>query len=188
MRRANDQVTSVASDAHTSTHSATRRGGRPPPAGGAVAMATRRGGAGTPAAHHTARRTDFAEMVLYHLAPAPAWAASATSNTPYKPPTFDADGGFTHLTAAPEKLLAVGNTFYRTDPGAWVLIELKDAPAGGDVKWEAAAPVGETPPAADFAGETFPHLYGPILQADVLRVLPVTRGSDGEFLGVEGVC
>ena len=129
-----------------------------------------------------------ARMVLYHLAPAPAWAACVESNAPYKPPTFESDGGFVHLTADPSKLIAVGNQFYKCDPHAWVLLELTDTPAGGPVEWEAAAPVGDTPPAADFAGETFPHLYGPILPADVLRVLPVQRGAGGAFLGVDGVC
>lgn len=94
-------------------------------------------------------------MPLYHLAPAHAWRASVDAGTPYKPATYDADGGFVHLTADPAKLVAVGNAFYKHPPDAeWLLIELRDD--CGDVRFEAAAPVGDTAPPDGFAGKRFP--------------------------------
>ena len=127
-------------------------------------------------------------MVLYHLARAHEWTAAASASTHYTPPTFAADGGFVHLTADPAKLVAVGNAFYKHPADtAWVLIELPDGVGGDALKWEAAAPVGETAPPDGFKGETFPHLYAPIDPADAVRVLPVQRDADGSFVGVVGV-
>ena len=124
--------------------------------------------------------------VLYHLARASEWHAAAGSL--YTPPTFAADGGFVHLTADPAKLVAVGNAFYKHPPDtAWLLIVLPDAVGGDALKWEAAAPVGDTAPPDGFKGETFPHLYAPIDTTQAVRVLPVQRSPDGTFLGVDGV-
>jgi len=62
------------------------------------------------------------------------------------------------------------------------------------VKFEAAAPVGETSSAdAEFskgadsetAAPLFPHLYGTIDYASVVRELPVKRSEDGKFLSIE---
>ena len=53
---------------------------------------------------------------------------------------------------------------------------------------EPAAPVGDT--GADFAGSEarlFPHLYGPITAAGVVRELAVERAADGTFLGIPGL-
>lgn len=125
-------------------------------------------------------------MVLYHLAPQPAWAASAAAGTPYTPETYESDG-FVHLTKDPSKLLPVGNAFYKSSPDDWLLIELEDA--CGDVRFEPAAPVGETQPSAAVAGEgdLFPHLYGPIEHRHVVRTHAVQRAADGTFVGVAGV-
>ena len=58
---------------------------------------------------------------------------------------------------------------------------------GAQVKYEAAAAVGSTPASDDNQGQQFPHLYGPIDTAAVLKTLPMQRSDDGGFLGVAGL-
>ena len=121
--------------------------------------------------------------MLYHLAPLPSWQASKAAGTPYTPATYEADG-FTHLTADPAKLVVVGNAFYKSSTDDWVLLCLKDD--CGDVRLEPAAPVGDTQPSTEVAGDggdaLFPHLYGPILLESVVEVRSVKRAPDGTFL------
>lgn len=90
--------------------------------------------------------------------------------------------GFTHLTADPTLLVSVANHFYQNSPGQWTVLELTTAALTGDVRYEPAAPVGDT--AAHDAPQLFPHLYGGINKTAVLREHPMTRDSDGCFVGV----
>lgn len=142
--------------------------------------------------------------ILYHLAPASRWAALAEGED-YKPETYDVDGKFTHLTADPSLLIAVGNSFYSSSKGDWLLLDLDVSKLGPrEVKYEPAAPVGETQPSEELkkkqkgdggAGEgdgegaetLFPHLYGGIPKSSVVRERKVVRGEDGTFLGIEGM-
>ena len=57
------------------------------------------------------------------------------------------------------------------------------------VKWEPAAPVGETGSGGllDGTQPLFPHLYGPLDLGAVVQELPMRRGTDGSFLGMEGL-
>ena len=143
--------------------------------------------------------------ILFHLAPVTRWTAVAEGED-YKPETFEQDG-FTHLTADAGLLLAVGNSFYRASEGDWLLLDLDVAKLGTrEVKYEPAAPVGETQPSEELkkkqkgeggegggdgqGGPTetlFPHLYGGIPKSAVVRERKVLRGEDGTFLGIEGM-
>ena len=61
------------------------------------------------------------------------------------------------------------------------------------MKFEAAAPVGEKSSAdasfskgdSEAAAPLFPHLYGTIDYASIMRELPVKRSPDGKFLSIE---
>ena len=141
--------------------------------------------------------------ILYHLAPAARWSSVAEGED-YKPETFEVDG-FTHLTSDPSLLLAVGNSFYRPSKGDWLLLDLEVSKLGPrEVKYEPAAPVGETQPSEELkkkqkgdggggdgdgegAETLFPHLYGGIPKGAVVRERKVVRGEDGTFLGIEGM-
>jgi len=138
---------------------------------------------------------------LYHLAPVPRWSAAFEKGEDYYPETYQVDG-FTHLTADPSFLLVVGNSFYKGSKDEWVLLEL-DAAKLGTVKFEPAAPVGETQPSDELkarhrgGGEEgkespspvlFPHLYAGIpTKGAVIKERKVTRGEDGSFLSIEGM-
>ena len=58
------------------------------------------------------------------------------------------------------------------------------------VKFEAAAPVGETKAKEAKPGENverFPHLFGGINLDAIVSVLPVKRDSAGKFLSIQGL-
>ena len=143
--------------------------------------------------------------ILYHLAPIPRWKAAieGSEEAEYKPETFEKDGHFVHLSSDASFLLPVGNSFYKQSKDDWVLLELDVSKLKGEVRYEAAAPVGETQPSEELTkkrgqgkegegegGETlFPHLYGSgISNSAVVRERKVTRGEDGSFLSIEGMC
>ena len=61
--------------------------------------------------------------LLYHLVPAPAWAACKAEARPYFPPTYAADG-FIHLTKEAGLLLGVANHCYKGSPEPFLLLEI----------------------------------------------------------------
>lgn len=140
--------------------------------------------------------------LLYHLVQLPLWRQASTSTPPlYFPPTY-AEDGFTHLTADASLLLGVANQFYRAVDAAieWrvlVLDAAKLAASGaGEVKYEAAAPVGTIAAREGDAGLLYPHLYGGIPAGGggdgggvVLAELSVVRapGEGGEFWSIAGL-
>ena len=144
--------------------------------------------------------------ILYHLAPVPRWTSVAAGED-YFPETFEFDGGFTHLTAVPALLLTVGNSFYKGSKDDWLLLDLDVSKLGDrEVRYEPAAPVGETQPSEELKkkqkgegeGEEgkgkdqetdtlFPHLYAGIPKSAVVKERKVTRGEDGSFVGIEGM-
>ena len=130
--------------------------------------------------------------LLFHLVPLVAWHQARASAQPYKPPTYDQDG-FTHLTEDPQLLLPVANHFYKGDGGDWVVLCLDAALLSGEVRKEPAAPVGDRASTglaegADGDQPLFPHLYGAIDFAAVVKELPVERCAEsGTFLNIVGL-
>ena len=124
---------------------------------------------------------------LYHLVPEAEWLACAKQAKPYFPATYEQDG-FTHLSDTPSVLLSIGNAFYKSIEGAFIVLALGEFLLEGDVRYEAAAPVGNTK--ADFDGSEderkFPHLYGPIHPRAVVQQLRVVRDDEGRFVSLEG--
>lgn len=88
-----------------------------------------------------------------------------------------ADAGFIH-TCTRRQLPGVAARFYSevTEPLVALVVDLTVCEsAGSDVRWE---------PAADAAGELFPHVYGPIPLAAIVAELPATVSGAG--LRIEG--
>jgi uncharacterized protein (DUF952 family) len=115
---------------------------------------------------------------LYHLAPLGEYEQAAHTGT-FTPRTYEQVGsraptwsghcsltplapfpqdGFTHLTADAESLVDIGNHFYRDTAGEFVVLSLDASKLKGEVKWEPAAGVGETPPHVTGGVALFPHL------------------------------
>ena len=154
---------------------------------------------------------------LYHLVPADQWASVRDERQPYFPPSYDQDG-FIHLTKKAELLLPVANHFYKDVPGPttvpamrigselasakhvsrsarsgkYLVLKIDEFRLSAEVKYEAAAPVGEKE-TTNFSQngsqvELFPHLYGTIDFKAVVEELDVTRDSaTGEFLSIAGL-
>ena len=133
---------------------------------------------------------------LFHLVPTQVWNELPTGET-YFPATY-ANDGFTHLTSDPALLLEVANHFYTSIQGDFIVLELDTrlllADKAGEVKYEPAAPVGETETKSSYDGASedvplFPHLYGGIPKGGRSVVGPpllVTRdASTGQFLSIE---
>ena len=74
----------------------------------------------------------------------------------FVPKTYEKDG-FVHLANEINELVAVGNLFYKNEPGEWVCVELDVGHLKGDVRLEPAASVGDTEPRE--GEKLYPHLY-----------------------------
>ncbi|KAG7353642.1 DUF952 domain containing protein [Nitzschia inconspicua] len=109
------------------------------------------------------------------------------------PPTFEADGGFTHATAVAERLIETANHFYTSSQGDWICLELsKEAlkKVGIITRFEEAKPVGDTATGTQWSSWVCPHIFGGIptqLSGIVTNIYPMKRDSEGTFLSIEGV-
>ena len=66
-------------------------------------------------------------------------------------------------------MVATAERYYRADPGAFVVLSVDLDVLDGS--WRYDAP-----------GERYPHIYGPIPRAAIVRVVAAPRGADGRFL------
>jgi uncharacterized protein (DUF952 family) len=108
--------------------------------------------------------------MIYHLARVEDWDAALAAGE-YRTSTLGRtleEVGFIHASSA-EQLAATAERFYRDEPGALVVLEVEES--GLDVRREDGG-----------AGELFPHVYGPIPVASVVRVMPARFAEDGGFV------
>ncbi|KAG2483635.1 hypothetical protein HYH03_017513 [Edaphochlamys debaryana] len=124
---------------------------------------------------------------LFHMVQESLWTAAKASGKPYFPPTYEQDG-FIHLTADARFLLGIGNHFYKSVPGNWLLLCLDPARLTAKVAFEPAAPVGSTSSdgltAEKEDAPLFPHLYGTIDYEAVRSELAIERDDSGAFLAI----
>merc|ERR1719166_465972 len=109
--------------------------------------------------------------VFYHLIQSKIWEKCKADNETYYPPTYDQDG-FTHLTEDASLLIEVGNQFYKSVQGTWILLQLDCTQTESEVKIEPAAAVGDIEGnLKDENGDDllFPHLYGGIVSKMVVK-------------------
>jgi uncharacterized protein (DUF952 family) len=106
--------------------------------------------------------------MLYHMLPAADWAATAPG-APYRAPSL-ATEGFIHCSGDHAALLTVGNSFYRNEPGDWLVLVIDEAAVDAPVQWDA---VEDT---------RFPHIYGPLNRSAVVDVVPFPRTAGGAFV------
>ena len=62
--------------------------------------------------------------ILYHICEEKLWQEAVDAKTAYYPPTFQADGNFTHATAVPPRLIVTANLFYTSSKGNWICLQL----------------------------------------------------------------
>ena len=108
--------------------------------------------------------------VLVHLCSKEEWR-SARMLGEHRPVSLAANG-FVHLSTPGQVHLPANRLFAgRTD---LVLLHVDAARLTSPVRWEPGVP-------ADPVGMVFPHLYGPLPAAAVIRVTPYRPGPDGRF-------
>ena len=149
---------------------------------------------------------NYDECSLYHMCEQSSWKAAVDSDTAYFPPTFTEDGGFTHATSVPCKLIETANHFYTTSKDDWICLKLCNAKTlkskcGIVTIFEEPKPVGSTDvkdewkednkKATDNKKAVFPHIYGGIpvsIQGIVTAVYPIQRDpNNGTFLSITGL-
>jgi uncharacterized protein (DUF952 family) len=128
-----------------------------------------------------------APKVIYHLCLKDDYTSALHQNREYFPPTFVTDGSFIHATEDPSFLLYIGNHFYKSSSGNWVCLKLNPSLVGGPVVYEEAAPVGNIPAFSNEKIQKFPHIYGGIPEAAVIKEYPIIRDSDGQFIEITGL-
>jgi len=129
--------------------------------------------------------------VLYHMTTAARWEDAKRRGVAYFPPTFEIDGGFTHATAVPARLIETANHFYQDVAGEWVCVRFRRSTLrkhGIVVRDEEAKPVGDTPVGNDWGEWVCPHILGGLPPAVVEKEFVITRGADGRaFVAIVGV-
>jgi uncharacterized protein (DUF952 family) len=134
---------------------------------------------------------------LYHMCNKSLWEDAVARGKAYFPPTFVADGNFTHATAVPDRLLVTANHFYTSSVGDWICLQLsatalKDK-CGIITIFEEPKPVGEADVSNDWTQSQWicPHIFGGIpvtVEGIVTAVYPIIRDeADGRFLSIEGL-
>jgi uncharacterized protein (DUF952 family) len=106
----------------------------------------------------------------YHLVAADAWAA-ADPDQPYAAASLAVEG-FIHCTDGMVEMVATANRHYRGDPRAFLVLTV-DLEASGS-PWRIEDERG-----------IYPHVFGTIDRAAVIRVVPAPRDPAGLFLPFE---
>jgi uncharacterized protein (DUF952 family) len=108
--------------------------------------------------------------LTYHLVPVDAWA-TADPDRPYAAASL-ADEGFIHCTDGSTEMVATANRHYRDVPGDFLVLTV-DLDACGS-SWRIEGKHG-----------IYPHVFGPIDRAAVVRIVPTLRDADGRFLAFD---
>lgn len=127
--------------------------------------------------------TRGAYVPIYHMANEDSFNSKTANGSEYFPPTYESDG-FIHATKDPSLLMEIGNHFYKSDVGAWILLELDPYFLLGTVVYEAPAPVGNTAAREYENAPKMPHIYGGIPLRSISKKLRIQRDEEGSFLGI----
>ena len=122
---------------------------------------------------------------VFHLIQENLWIKCKEDNKAYVPPTYEQDG-FIHATEDPSMLIDIGNHFYKLDPSKYILLRIDPALLDVPIKYEAAAPVGDTEAHTAKPEVLFPHIYGPLNIGSVTKEYAVNRLDDGTFVSIDG--
>lgn len=102
------------------------------------------------------------------MCPADTWAAAVAAGS-YEGTADDRRDGFIHFSTAAQ--LPESARRHRAGQAGLVLVAVEAARLGDRLRWEEAR-----------NGDRFPHLYGPLLPAEVADVTPLPLGSDGNHV------
>jgi uncharacterized protein (DUF952 family) len=133
--------------------------------------------------------------IIYHMCEKKVWDDAVQAKRSYFPPTFEVDGGFTHATAVPERLIDTANHFYTQVAGDWICLQLSIKAlhnmVGIVTRYENPKPVGMTSTDSQWSNWACPHIFGGIpTQVDgiVQKTFPIERdASTGNFVRITGL-
>jgi uncharacterized protein (DUF952 family) len=89
-------------------------------------------------------------------------------------------GGFIHLSQGAALLTQVANSFMRSAPGAFLVLEVDPEVLGAALRWEPPDPPAA--PGSPMEGALFPHLYADLPRTAIVSVRAAVRAADGTFL------
>ncbi len=108
------------------------------------------------------------EKPIFHMCRADEWRAAAAAGH-YDGSSQDRADGFIHFSTAAQIVESAAR--HRAGQDGLVLLTVDPATLGAALKWEPSR-----------RGEVFPHLYGPLPLASVVRIDPLPLGADGRHL------
>lgn len=108
------------------------------------------------------------EAPIYHICRREEWEAAAERGR-YEGSSQDRADGFIHFSAGDQVVESAAR--HRAGQSGLVLLTVDPDALGEAVKWEPSR-----------AGRLFPHLYGPLPVAAVLRVDVLPLGADGRHV------
>lgn len=117
----------------------------------------------------------FVPDTLVHLCGTEQWVQARRRGAIY--PDAASGGEFIHLSA-PEQVHLPANRLYRGRDDL-VLLHIDPARLAAPVRWEPGV-------ATDPESMLFPHLYGPLPVAAVIRVTAYPPAGDGSFAPISG--
>jgi uncharacterized protein (DUF952 family) len=103
---------------------------------------------------------------IFHITTGGEWGDALEAGR-YTAPSL-ADEGFIH-TSTIEQVPGTARRYYTEVPDLVMLVIDPDRVAA-EIRWEESRP-----------GEVYPHIYGELEPAAVLRVVPFGPGSDGSY-------
>ncbi len=105
---------------------------------------------------------------IFHMCRRDEWL-TATSSGMYAGSSQDRADGFIHFSTAAQIVISAAK--HRAGQDDLVLIEVAAESLGDSLKWEASR-----------GGALFPHLYGALPVAKVVRHAPLNLGADGRHV------
>lgn len=116
--------------------------------------------------------------IVWHMCPKSDWD---DKKSVYYPKAYDEEK-FTRAQHEPQRLVETANCFYsKSDEKEWICLEINTtglAVFGIEIKME----LSETDPELKC-----PHIFGGLPRETVVKVYPILRGENGEFLFVQGL-
>ncbi|HET9717194.1 MAG TPA: DUF952 domain-containing protein [Pseudolabrys sp.] len=103
--------------------------------------------------------------VIYKICPAALWREAEAAGV-FHGSAVDRESGFIHFSTAAQVAATAKRHFARK--AGLLLLGVAVSSLGNRLKWEPSR-----------GGDLFPHLYGPLIAADVLGVDPLPLGPDG---------
>lgn len=111
--------------------------------------------------------------MLYHLVVESEWRGGQADGR-YAPARF-AEDGFVHCAGNPQTTLEVAASYFSGVQGRLLAVQLDPARIDVEVRWEDPAPISGGGTGHLREGRTFPHVYGTIPLAAVVRVVELVR-------------